>query len=134
MIHKLLLFILPLVSTLDVDGIVSAKIRWGSVDTFQQGQTIQIVDTKKVYLQMAPYKTIIKEKAKQGTARYAKLMRDCTRLYKATLGKSGYSLIVETDGVDKTLHKTEDVTQKIISLLNPAERRNKNYESLLYTF
>ena len=92
------------------------------------------IQSQKVYLQMAPYQTIIKEKAKQGTARYAKLMRDCTRLYKATLGKSGYSLIVEIDGVDKTLHKTEDVTNKIISLLKPAERRNKNYESLLYTF
>mgnify|MGYP003646282769 FL=1 len=92
------------------------------------------IQSQKVYLQMAPYQTILKEKAKQGTARYAKLMRDCTRLYKATLGKSGYSLIVEIDGVDKTLHKTEDVTNKIISLLTPAERRNKNYESLLYTF
>ena len=92
------------------------------------------IQSQKVYLQMEPYQTIIKEKAKQGTARYAKLMRDCTRLYKATLGKSGYSLIVEIDGVDKTLHKTEDVTNKIISLLKPAERRNKNYESLLYTF
>jgi len=95
---------------------------------------VHTIQSQKVYLQMAPYQTIIKEKAKQGTARYAKLMRDCTRLYKATLGKSGYSLIVEIDGVDKTLHKTEDVTNKIISLLKPAERRNKNYESLLYTF
>jgi len=95
---------------------------------------VSVINSKKVYLEMEPYKTIIKEKAKQGTARYAKLMRDCTRLYKGTLGKSGYSLIVETDGVDKTLHKTEDVTQKIISLLTPAERGNKNYESLLYTF
>jgi len=83
---------------------------------------------------MTPYKTIIKEKLKKGTARYAKLIEQCTALYKATLDKSGYSLIVETDGVDKTLHKTEDVTQKIISLLTPAERGNKNYESLLYTF
>ncbi len=83
---------------------------------------------------MEPYNTIIKEKLEKGTARHAKLMRQCTALYKATLGKSGYSLIVEIDGVDKTLHKTEDVTKKIISLLKPAERRYKNYESLLYTF
>ena len=83
---------------------------------------------------MEPYKTITKEKLKKGSARYNILMRRCTALYKATLGKSGYSLIVEIDGVDKTLHKTEDVTKKLISLLTPAERRNKNYESLLYTF
>jgi len=66
---------------------------------------------------MSPYKTIIKEKLKKGQARYQNLMRQCTVLYKSTLGKSGFSLIVEIDGVDKTLHKTEDVTKKLISLL-----------------
>lgn len=66
---------------------------------------------------MEPYKTIIKEKLEKGSARRAKLMRECTALYKSTLNKAGFPLIVEIDGVDKTLHKTEDVTQKIISLL-----------------
>tara|TARA_B110000438_G_C15238605_1_gene404634 strand:+ start:117 stop:515 length:399 start_codon:yes stop_codon:yes gene_type:complete len=132
MIHKLLLIACLLVSS--PKGIDSSKVRHGNLKNFTEGQIVHTIQSQKVYLQMAPYQTIIKEKAKQGTARYAKLMRDCTRLYKATLGKSGYSLIVEIDGVDKTLHKTEDVTNKIISLLKPAERRNKNYESLLYTF
>ena len=132
MIHKLLLIACLLVSS--PKGIDSSKVRHGNLKNFTEGQIVHTIQSQKVYLQMSPYQTIIKEKAKQGTARYAKLMRDCTRLYKATLGKSGYSLIVEIDGVDKTLHKTEDVTNKIISLLKPAERRNKNYESLLYTF
>ena len=132
MIHKLLLIACLLVSS--PKGIDSSKVRHGNLRNFTEGQIVHTIQSQKVYLQMEPYQTIIKEKAKQGTARYAKLMRDCTRLYKATLGKSGYSLIVEIDGVDKTLHKTEDVTNKIISLLKPAERRNKNYESLLYTF
>jgi hypothetical protein len=132
MFHKLLLITFLLLSS--PKGIDSSKVRHGNLKNFTEGQTVHTIQSQKVYLQMAPYQTILKEKAKQGTARYAKLMRDCTRLYKATLGKSGYSLIVEIDGVDKTLHKTEDVTNKIISLLTPAERRNKNYESLLYTF
>jgi len=132
MIHKLLLIACLLVSS--PKGIDSSKVRHGNLRNFTEGQIVHTIQSQKVYLQMEPYQTIIKEKAKQGTARYAKLMRDCTRLYKATLGKSGYSLIVEIDGVDKTLHKTEDVTNKIISLLKPAERRNKNYESLLHTF
>ena len=132
MIHKLLLITCLLLSS--VQGIDSAKVRHGNIATFVEGQVVYIVDSQKVYLQMTPYKTIIREKLKEGQARYAKLMRQCTSLYKGTLGKSGFSLIVEIDGVDKTLHKTEDVTNKIISLLTPAERRNKNYESLLYTF
>jgi len=132
MIHKLLLISCLLLSS--IKGIDNAKVRHGNTKNFVQGQTVHLVDSQKVYIQMEPYKTIIKEKAKEGTARYAKLMRQCTSLYKATLGKSGYPLIVEIDGVDKTLHKTEDVTKKIISLLTPAERGNKNYESLLYTF
>ena len=132
MFHKLLLITCLLLSS--VQGIDSTKVRHGNITTFVEGQVVYIVDSQKVYLQITPYKTIIREKLKEGQARYAKLMRQCTSLYKATLGKSGYSLIVEIDGVDKTLHKTEDVTNKIISLLTPAERRNKNYESLLYTF
>ena len=101
---------------------------------FKEGQTVYVIQSQKVYTEMEPYKTITKEKLKEGSARYNILIRRCTSLYKATLGKSGYSLIVEIDGVDKTLHKTEDVTKTIISLLTPAERRNKNYESLLHTF
>tara|TARA_R110002074_G_scaffold154424_1_gene309965 strand:- start:122 stop:520 length:399 start_codon:yes stop_codon:yes gene_type:complete len=132
MIHKLLLISCLLLSS--IKGIDSSKVRHGHIKNFTEGQTVHVVDSQKVYLQMAPYKTIIKEKLKKGQARYATLMRHCTSLYKATLGKSGYTLIVEIDGVDKTLHKTEDVTKKLISLLKPAERRNKNYESLLYTF
>ena len=78
---------------------------------------VPVINSKEVYKHIPYYQTIIKEGIKQGTARYTQLMRKSTTLYKSTLGKSGYSLIVEIDGVDKTLHKTEDITQKIISLL-----------------
>ena len=115
MFHKLLLTAVLLLSS--VKGIDNTKVRYGNTKTFVAGQTVYLVDSQKVYLQMTPYKAIIKEKLEKGQARYAKLMRQCTTLYKATLGKSGYSLIVEIDGVDKTLHKTEDVTKKLISLL-----------------
>jgi len=115
MIHKLLLIIFLLLSS--IKGIDSSKVRHGNIHTFKTGQLVHLVDSQKVYLQMKPYKTIIKEKLKKGQARYVKLMSECTALYTSTLGKSGYPLIVEIDGVDKTLHKTEDVTQKLISLL-----------------
>ena len=132
MLHKLLLLTCLVLSS--PKGIEASKVRHGNLEKFVEGQTVHVIQSQKVYVQMEPYKTITKEKLKKGSARYNILMRRCTSLYKATLGKSGYSLIVEIDGVDKTLHKTEDVTNKIISLLKPAERRNKNYESLLYTF
>ncbi len=115
MIHKLLLISCLLLSS--VKGIDNTKVRYGDTKNFVDGQTVHVVNSQKVYLEMTPYKTIMKEKLEKGQARYAKLMRQCTTLYKATLGKSGYSLIVEIDGVDKTLHKTEDVTKKLISLL-----------------
>ena len=115
MFHKLILIACLLLSS--VKGIDSTKVRHGNLRNFVEGQDVYLVDSQKVYLQMKPYKTIIKEKLEIGQARYAKLMRQCTTLYKATLGKSGFSLIVEIDGVDKNLHKTEDVTKKLISLL-----------------
>ena len=132
MFHKLLLITCLLLSS--PKGIDSTKVRHGHLSNFKEGQTVHVIQSQKVYAHMEPYNTILKEKLQKGQARYNILMRRCTALYKAVLGKSGYSLIVEIDGVDKTLHKTEDVTNKIISLLKPAERRNKNYESLLYTF
>lgn len=76
-----------------------------------------VINSKEVYTHIPYYQTIIKEGIKQGTARYAKLMRQSTTLYKSTLGKAGIPLIVEIGGVNTTLHKTEDVTKKIISLL-----------------
>ena len=132
MIHKLLLITCLLLSS--PKGIDSSKVRYGKLTEFKEGQKVYLVDSKKVYPEIPAYKTIMKEKLEKGTARYNILMRECTSLYKATLGKSGYSLIVEIGGVDKKLHKTEDITQTLISLLKPAERGNKNYESLLYTF
>jgi hypothetical protein len=115
MIHKLLLITCLLLSS--VKGIDKDKVRYGNITNFKEGQKVYLVDSKKIYLQMKPYKTIIKKNLKKGSAERNKLMREATALYKSTLGKSGYSLIVEIDGVDKTLHKTEDVTKKIISLL-----------------
>ncbi len=78
---------------------------------------VHLVDSKKIYAEIPYYQTIIRKNLKPGTAEYTHLMLKATELYKGTLGKSGLSLIVESDGVDKTLHKTEDVTKKIISLL-----------------
>jgi len=132
MFHKLLLITFLLLSS--PKGIEASKVRHGNLANFKEGQTVYVIQSQKVYAEMEPYKTITKESLKEGSARYNILMRRCTSLYKATLGKSEYSLIVEINGVDKTLHKTEDVTKTIISLLTPAERRNKNYESLLHTF
>lgn len=115
MIHKLLLLACLLVSS--PEGIDPHKVRYGNIGSHTEGQTVHIINSKEVYKHIPYYQTIIKEGIKQGTAKYAQLMRRATTLYRNTLGKSGISLIVEIDGVDKTLHKTEDVTQKIISLL-----------------
>jgi len=115
MLHKLILICCLLLSS--VKGIDSHKVRHGSLDGFVEGQVVHIVNSQKIYGKMEPYQTIIREKLKPGSARYNFLIRQCTTLYKATLGKSGLSLIVEFDGVNKKLHKTEDVTQKLISLL-----------------
>ena len=100
-----------------MDGIDSNKIRWGAISKYAEGQVVCVVDSKEVYKNIPYYQTIIKEGIKQGSARYAQLMRKATTLYRSTLGKAGIPLIVEKDGVNTTLHKTEDVTKKIISLL-----------------
>jgi len=115
MIHKLLLICFLLLSS--PEGINAAKVRHGNLVHFKEGQTVYIVDSKKIYSEIPYYQAIIRKKLEKGTAEYTQLMLKATELYKSTLGKSGFSLIVEFDGVDKTLHKTEDVTKKIISLL-----------------
>ena len=117
MIHKLLLAGLLLISTPDVHGIHTDKIRWGTIQNHVEGEVIPVINSKEVYKHIPYYKTIIKEGLEQGTARYAKLMRQATTLYRSALGKAGIPLIVEIGGVNKKLHKTEDVTKKIISLL-----------------
>tara|TARA_R110000824_G_scaffold61487_19_gene163591 strand:+ start:10598 stop:10951 length:354 start_codon:yes stop_codon:yes gene_type:complete len=117
MIHKLLLAGLLLISTSDVHGINLDKVRWGTVSQHTEGQVISVINSKEVYKNISYYQTIIKEGVKQGTAKYAKLMRNATALYRSTLGKAGIPLIVEIGGVNTKLHKTEDVTKKIISLL-----------------
>jgi hypothetical protein len=117
MFHKLLLALLLILSTPDVDGIISSKIRWGTISKYTEGQVVCIINSKEVYKNIPYYQTIIKEGIQQGTARYAQLMRQSTTLYRSTLGKAGIPLIVEIDGVNTKLHKTEDVTKKIISLL-----------------
>ena len=115
MFHKLTLILALLVFS--PDGINANKVRYGRLDNFQEGQTVHVINSKKVYEEIPYYQTIIRKKLEKGTAEYTHLMLKATELYKGTLGKSGLSLIVESDGVDKTLHKTEDVTKKIISLL-----------------
>lgn len=115
MIHKLALILVILLSS--PDGIDSDKVRYGNLKNFKKGQTVHVIDSKKVYNKIPAYKTIIKKKLEKGSAEYTHLMLEATKLYKSTLGKSGLRLIVEFDGVDESLHNTEDVTQKIISLL-----------------
>ena len=115
MIHKLTLILALLVFS--PDGINADKVRYGNLNNFKEGQTVHVIDSKKVYNEIPAYKTIIKKKLEKGSAEYTHLMLQATQLYKSTLGKSGLTLIVEFDGVDKSLHNTEDVTQKIISLL-----------------
>jgi hypothetical protein len=115
MFKALLLFILLIVNT--IKGIDDTKIRYGSSTNFKKGQTVSVVNSKNVYLQIKPYKTIIKEKVEKDSARWTKLMEEATSLYKNALAKSGYNLIVEIGGVDESLHKTADITQEIIDLL-----------------
>ena len=115
MLHKLILISLLLLSS--VKGIDADKVRHGNLVNFKEGQIVNVVNSKKIYSEIPYYQTIIRKKLKKGTAEYTHLMLKATELYKGTLGKSGFPLIVEFDGVDKTLHKTEDVTKKIISLL-----------------
>lgn len=115
MIHKLALILVLLLSS--PEGIDAKKVRHGNLVNFKEGQTVYLIDSKKIYEKIPYYQTIIRKKLEKGTAEYTHLMLKATELYKGTLGKSGLSLIVEFDGVDKTLHKTEDVTKKIISLL-----------------
>ena len=117
MFHKLLLIILLLVSTPDIKGIDSSRLRYGSIENYQEGQVVMVVNSKEIYKWIPDYQTIIRENIKKGSARHTQLMLSATRLYKGALGKAGIPLIVEFDGVDKKLHKTEDVTKKIISLL-----------------
>jgi hypothetical protein len=120
MIYKLLLFTCLLLSS--PKGIDASKVRYGKLDAFKEGQTVYLVASTKVYLKMSAYKTITKEGLKKGSARYNILMSRCTALFKATLDKSGYSLIVEVGGVDKSIHKTEDVTTKLIGLLPSSQK------------
>lgn len=106
---------LLIVST--IKGIDDTKIRYGSTTSFKKGQTVAVVDSQKVYLQIKPYKTIIKEKVEKDSARWNKLMEEATALYKNALAKAGHNLIIEIGGVDESLHKTADITQDIIDLL-----------------
>ena len=117
MFHKLLLATLLLLSTPAVHGINPEKLRFGRMESHVDGQVVSTVNSKLIYKEIPEYQTIIREKVPKGTARYTQLMLTATRLYKGALGKAGIPLIVEFDGVDTALHKTEDVTQKIISLL-----------------
>lgn len=115
MLKALLLSIIILVTS--IKGIDNNKIRYGSISSYVKGQTVTVIDSQKVYLQTAPYKTIIKDKVQKGSARYVQLMEEATTLYKNALAKAGHKLIIESSGVDDSLHKTTDITQEVINLL-----------------
>lgn len=98
----------------------SAKVRHGKLaDVDLKKDKIAVVDSKKVYLQIPAYKTIVKDKIKTGSARYIKLMEEATALYRTTLekiaNKESVKLIVEVGGVSGV--KTTDLTDAIIDAL-----------------
>ncbi len=98
----------------------AAKIRHGKLaDVDLKKDKVAVVDSKKIYLQIPAYKTIVKDKIKKGSARYIKLMEEATALYRATLekiaNKESVKLVVEVGGVSGV--KTTDLTDAIIDAL-----------------
>ena len=97
------------------------KVRYGTIAEWEsQGKpTVPIVDSKKIYLELPSYKTILKEKLKKGQARYNILMVKATKTYKSKLKdlsrKHNYIIIVEKGGV--VSHPVKDVTLHVIALL-----------------
>ena len=119
-----LTFLLLSIATLLPDSGVDASIdvsliRYGKYSEFsaERGDSVAVVDSKKVYLAIPERQTIIREGVKKGTARYYKLTRICTDKYKKAIkaAAAGYVLVVEIGGVKD--YKTTDITDNIINNL-----------------
>ena len=77
-----------------------------------------VVDSKKVYMNIPPYKRIINEEIKKGSALHTQLLAEATTVYKNCIfkvGKSHYVLIVEKGGVKD--YPTTNVTEQCIEAL-----------------
>jgi len=104
----------------DVPTVDKAKVRYGRVSEIDfEKHKIGVVNSKKVYLEIPAYKTIVKDKVERGSARYIKLMEEATSSFRSALAKvaekKSLKLIVETGGVSGV--KTSEVTDAIIGAL-----------------
>ena len=128
MIKILLLSLIFLTGSIQKD-----KVRYGTVAEWEsQGKpTVPVVDSKKVYLEIPAYKTIIKEKLTRGQARYNSLIVQATKTYKSKLKdlskKHSYIIIVEKGGV--TSHPVKDITSNVIDLLKSTKGESLKVKS-----
>ena len=98
----------------------ASKVRYGKLaEVDLKKDKVGVVNSKKVYLEIPAYKTIVKDKVEKGSARYIQLMEEATAVYRSTLEKvaqdKGVKLIVETGGVSGV--KTSELTDAIIEAL-----------------
>ena len=98
-----------------------SKVRYGTPGDFdpEKGQKVATVRSKEVYRAIPAYQTIVREKVKQGTARYTKLMQEATQHFlkglNAAVESGPYILVVEQGGI--TGYPTTDLTAGIIQAL-----------------
>jgi len=98
-----------------------SKVLYGNPGDFdpEKGHKVATVRPKEVYKAIPAYQTIQKEKVKQGTARYTKLMQEATKQWRkglaAVAGSGSYVLVVEQGGI--TGYPTSDITADIIQAL-----------------
>lgn len=104
----------------EVPKVDQSKVRYGKLaDVDLTKDKVGVVNSKKVYLEIPAYKTILKDKIEKGSARYIQLMEEATAVYRSTLEKvakdKSVLLIVETGGVSGV--KTSELTDAIIEAL-----------------
>lgn len=110
----------PALSQDDEPKVDASKVRYGKLAEAElKKDKVGVVNSKKVYLEIPAYKTIVKDKVEKGSARYIQLMEEATAVYRSTLEKvaqdKGVKLIVETGGVSGV--KTTELTDAIIEAL-----------------
>lgn len=97
------------------------KIRYGKLADFDPAKNhkVGILVSTDIYEQIPAYQTIVKEKVKRDTARWNKLMKEATQVYKKALAKVAkehdYVLLIESGGISG--YDTTDVTQTVIESL-----------------
>lgn len=110
----------PALSQDEEPKVDASKVRYGKLaEVDLKTDKVGVVNSKKVYLEIPAYKTIVKDKVEKGSARYIQLMEEATAVYRSTLEKvaqdKGVKLIVETGGVSGV--KTTELTDAIIEAL-----------------